>query len=89
MAGNMWQLQDAKNKFCYLVNRAQKEGPQIVTKHGKEAVVVMAIDDYKKLSKPKTDLYRFFQNSPLANSDHKIERNKDIPGKTIEMVDKQ
>ena len=81
MSGNIWQLQEAKNKFSHLVNRAQKDGPQIVTKHGKEAVVVMAIDDYKRLSKPKNDLRRFFQKSPLAKIDLQIERKKDIPRK--------
>ena len=48
-----WQLQEAKNKFSNLVERAQQEGPQIVTKHGKEAVVVLSVDDYKKITKPK------------------------------------
>ena len=78
MSGNTWQLQDAKNKFSNLVNNAQKNGPQIVTKHGKEAVVVIAFEDYKKLSKPKTDLYKFFQKSPLAKVELEIVRNKDF-----------
>lgn len=79
MTGKTWQLQDAKNKFSNLVNSAQKDGPQIVTKYGKEAVVVMAYEDYKKLSQPKTDLYEFFQTSPLSKIELEIERNKDIP----------
>ncbi len=79
MSGNTWQLQDAKNKFSNLVNSAQKNGPQIVTKHGKEAVVVLAFEDYKKLSKPKTDLFKFFQKSPFAEVELEIGRNKDIP----------
>ena len=79
MSRNTWQLQDAKNKFSNLVNSAQKNGPQIVTKHGKEAVVVLAFEDYKKLSKPKTDLFKFFQKSPLAEVELEIGRNKDIP----------
>ncbi|WPD23189.1 MAG: type II toxin-antitoxin system prevent-host-death family antitoxin [Candidatus Electrothrix scaldis] len=31
-----WQLQDAKNRFSRLVEQAQHNGPQIVTKHGRE-----------------------------------------------------
>lgn len=78
MSEGTWQLQDAKNKFSNLVNQAQKNGPQIVTKHGKKAVVVLKFEDYEKLSKPDTSLVKFFKNSPLAKTDLKITRNKDI-----------
>ncbi|MBU4230199.1 MAG: type II toxin-antitoxin system Phd/YefM family antitoxin [Desulfurivibrionaceae bacterium] len=43
----------SKNKFSNLVERAQQEEPQIVTTHGKWAVVVLSVDDYKKITKPK------------------------------------
>ena len=79
MHGNIWQLQDAKNKFSHLVKSAQKDGPQIVTKHGKKAIVILAFEDFKKLSKPKIDLFSFLQKSPLAKLDLKIDRNKDLP----------
>ena len=79
MSGNTWKLQDAKNKFSNFVKSAQKDGPQIVTKHGKKAIVILAFEDFKKLSKPKIDFYKFLQKSPLANLDLKIDRNKDLP----------
>jgi antitoxin Phd len=79
MIENSWQLQDAKNKFSNLVERAQKNGPQVVTKHGKDAVVVLSIDEYKKLIKPKTNLVKFFQSSPLGNEDLDLTRSKEIP----------
>jgi antitoxin Phd len=79
MIENHWQLQDAKNKFSSLVEKAQHKGPQVVTKHGKDAVVILSIEEYKKLIKPKKNLVNFFQSSPLAKEDLKIERNKDIP----------
>ncbi len=62
MIENHWQLQDAKNKFSSLVDKAQHNGPQIVTKHGKDAVVVLSIDEYKKLIKPKVNLVNFFSD---------------------------
>ncbi|MBN2001217.1 type II toxin-antitoxin system prevent-host-death family antitoxin, partial [candidate division KSB1 bacterium] len=34
MLNNLWQLQDAKNRFSNLVEKAKNIGPQIVTKHG-------------------------------------------------------
>lgn len=73
---NAWQLQEAKNKFSNLVERAQKEGPQIVTRHGKEAVVVLSIDDYREITRAEGDLLRFIQESPLAGLELDLARDK-------------
>lgn len=78
MMKNHWQLQEAKNKFSNIVEKAQNSGPQIVTKHGKDAVVIVSIDEYKKITKPKNNLVKFFQKSPLAKEELEITRNKDI-----------
>ena len=74
-----WQLQDAKSKFSHLVKEAQQKGPQFVTKHGKKAVVVISIEEYEQMTKPKTDLVTFLRNSPLANLELDITRSKDFP----------
>lgn len=79
MIENSWQLQDAKNKFSNLVDNAQNKGPQVVTKHGKEAVVVLSIEEYEKLIKPKTNLVKFFKNSPLAAIDLDLKRSNETP----------
>lgn len=71
-----WQLQEAKNKFSNLVERAQKEGPQIVTKHGKETVIILSVEDYKKITKPKLNLFEFIQNSPFAGIELDVFRDK-------------
>lgn len=44
-----WQLQDAKSRFSELVDRTFSEGPQLVTRRGAEAVVVIAAKEYRKL----------------------------------------
>lgn len=74
--GNVWQLQDAKNKFSNLVDKAHQDGPQIVTKHGKESVVIIAVEDYQKLNKPKSDLVSFFKKSPLSGLGLDLTRDK-------------
>ncbi len=79
MIENHWQLQDDKNKFSRVVNKAQNNGPQVITKHGKDAVVVLSIDEYTKLIKPEKNLVNFFQSSPLAKQSLVIERSKDFP----------
>jgi hypothetical protein len=56
----------------------------VVTKHGKESVVIIAIEDYQKLNRPKSDLISFFKNSPLYSLDLDLTRDK-IPSRDIEL----
>ena len=81
MDERVWQLQDAKNKFSRLVKKAQENGPQIVTKHGREAVVILSFEDYQKIVSPQCDLVEFFRKSPLreTNIDFDALRTKDLP----------
>jgi prevent-host-death family protein len=44
-----WQLQDAKQRFSRLVDSARTDGPQVVTRHGREVAVVLSIEDYRRL----------------------------------------
>jgi len=79
MKGNTWQLQEAKSKFSQLVEDAMHKEPQIVTKHGDKAVVVLSFEEYTKITKPKKDLVKFLRDSPLAEVSLEITRNKDTP----------
>lgn len=45
----IWCLQEAKAKLGRLVKNAVDEGPQVVTKHGKVQVVVLSIEEYRRL----------------------------------------
>ncbi len=45
-----WQLQEAKSHFSEVVERALSEGPQMVTRRGQDAVVVLSTQDYRSLS---------------------------------------
>lgn len=45
----IWPLQDAKQRFSELVDRARSEGAQIVTRRGREVVVVIAVERYREL----------------------------------------
>jgi prevent-host-death family protein len=49
-----WLLQDAKARFSELVRRVVNEGPQHVTVHGREAVVVIAAEDFRRLTEEGT-----------------------------------
>jgi prevent-host-death family protein len=45
-----WSLQDAKNRFSQVVDAAVGGEPQVVTRHGKPAVVVIAAPEYERLA---------------------------------------
>jgi prevent-host-death family protein len=78
-----WQLQEAKNRFSELVKKALQNGPQVVTRHGTEAVVIISVEEYQRLLKPKTDLVSFFRQSPLYNSNIDFSRQKDSPREVV------
>jgi len=45
----LWQVQDAKARFSELLDICLREGPQVVTKRGLEAAVLVPIDDWRRL----------------------------------------
>ena len=82
-----WKLEDAKNRFSELVRRAASQGPQFVTKHGKEAAVVLSAQEYRALTQ-STDLVDFLCSSPLADAlqsgDLKLERSRE-PSREVDI----
>lgn len=69
------QHQEAKDRLSEIIERALKEGPQIITRHGVETAVVLSLADYKKLSLGHKRLVEFFQESPLAGVDLDLTRD--------------
>ena len=82
MTGSTWQLQEAKNRFSELINRALSEGPQVVTRHGEEVVVVVSKREYEKIAKAQTGLVEFFRESPLVGIELDLERDRSYPRET-------
>ena len=74
-----WQLQDAKNKFSEVIERARTRGPQLVTRRGKEAAVVVSAEEYRRLSRPRVGLVEFLRNSPLMEVTLDLDRQRDKP----------
>ena len=69
-----WQLQDAKAEFSTLVRRAIDGRPQVVSKHGKDVVVVLSYDGVLDAIEPRENLLDFFRSSPLVGVDLDLER---------------
>jgi prevent-host-death family protein len=70
-----WQLQEAKAKFSELVQKAIDEGPQMVTRHGQDVVVVIAVDEFRLMQKRQIDFKEFLASAPLEGVD--LERDRD------------
>jgi antitoxin Phd len=60
----VWQLQEAKAKFSELFQKALDEGPQTVTRHGKDAVVMLSAEAYRKLQEGKPGLKEILMSGP-------------------------
>jgi len=62
----VWSVQEAKAKFSEVVRRAQSEGPQLVTVHGKPAVTISAVADKAEMqAETGATLVELLNNSPL------------------------
>jgi len=66
-----WKLQDAKARFSQVVREAQANGPQRVTVHGRDAVVVLSVADYARLAPApvRPSLHLLLSRSPLRDLD--------------------
>ncbi|OAN53448.1 type II toxin-antitoxin system Phd/YefM family antitoxin [Sphingobium sp. TCM1] len=82
-SGGIWKLEDAKARFSEVVRRAQSEGPQRVTVRGREAVVVMSIDELDRLlpkNAGKPAFVPFLESLGLdgLNLEREIDRGRDV-----------
>ena len=77
-----WQLQEAKNHFSDVVNRAHTEGPQIVTKRGVEMAVILSYDRYRELMGQKMTFEEYLLTAPKV--DIELDRS-DEPARDIEL----
>ena len=63
-----WQLQEAKRRFSEVVDLTLKEGPQLVTWRGEEAVVILAAKDYRHLTGQTTRLMDCLLHAPRGEA---------------------
>jgi prevent-host-death family protein len=66
-----WLLQDAKARFSELVRRVRSDGPQRVTVHGRDEVVVISAEEFRRLKGDLTGaaLIAAMQASPHRDID--------------------
>jgi prevent-host-death family protein len=79
-----WQLQEAKQRFSELVRTTLDEGPQLVTRNGKEVVVVVAATEWRA-THTKRDFKRFLVEGPTFD-DLDLERSAEY-GRDVDLVE--
>jgi antitoxin Phd len=86
-AGHTWQIQTAKARFSEVFRLARTEGPQRITRQGKEGVVMISDEQYDRLMakshEPKS-IVQFFRESPLVGLELDLGRDQDT-GRDIKL----
>ncbi|NYF91395.1 type II toxin-antitoxin system Phd/YefM family antitoxin [Tunturiibacter empetritectus] len=72
----VWQVQEAKTRLSELIEDANTEGPQIITRHGSEHAVVLSITDYRALTVQRANLRDYLLNGPKVDS-FEVKRSRD------------
>src|SRR2546430_16029769 len=78
-AGEAWQIQTAKARFREVFRRARTEGPQRITRQGKDGVVMLAEEQDERLggkSHQPESLGQFFRGSPPVGGELGLERGR-------------
>lgn len=72
----LWQLQEAKQKFSELVERAMREGPQEVTRRGERTVVMVSAAEYDRLTGRTGTFKDLLLGPPYVTDDLDIRRDE-------------
>lgn len=72
-----WQMQEAKARLSELVKRAEHDGPQDITLHGRSVAVVLSRSAFERLSGQAASLVEFMQASPLAGDGEEVVFERD------------
>ena len=87
LAGPGWQLQTAKARFSEVFRMARTEGPQLITRQGRDGVVMMPVEQFDQLvnrARQPRSLVQFFRESPLVGLELDFQRDRDT-GRDIEL----
>ena len=72
----IWQLQEAKTRLSQLLEEAEHEGPQTITRHGKDRAVILSIRDYRALMAHRPNLKEYLLGGPKTD-DFEVPRDND------------
>ena len=79
---SIWQLQDAKARLSELVQKTIDEGPQTISRRGKASVLVISVEELRRLRRQGNDLVAFLRTAPEIEL--AIERQRDT-GRAVDL----
>jgi len=68
----VWQVQEAKARFSEMLKYSVSEGPQVVTKRGVEAAVLVSIDEWRRLKRSAKRDFKELLLAPEARTDELV-----------------
>ncbi len=74
MSAHTWTVAQAKAKFSEVIDKAESDGPQTITRNGRTTAVIVAAKEWERKTRRKGTLADFFASSPLRGSGARIER---------------
>jgi prevent-host-death family protein len=74
MSTPTWTVAQAKARFSEVIDKAQSDGPQTITRNGRTTAVVVAAEEWEQKTRRKGNLAEFFAASPLRSSGVEIKR---------------
>ena len=69
---------EAKNKLSEVIALAESGEPQVITKNGREAAVIVSYSEFQRLTAKTESLNDFLLNSPLRGAELDLTRSKDM-----------
>jgi prevent-host-death family protein len=76
-ANSNWTIANAKARLSELIEKARRDGPQVITKNGRSTAVLVSIEEWERKTARSGSLAEFLLASPLRGSGLDIERSKD------------
>jgi prevent-host-death family protein len=74
MDAHTWTVAEAKAKFSEVIDKANSDGPQTITRNGRTTAVVVAAEEWERKTKRTGTLADFFASSPLRGSRMRVKR---------------
>ncbi len=71
-----WPVQDAKARFSEMLETCRREGPQLVTKHGEHAAVLVPVEEWERLNRTKRPTLKEWLLAETPKADLKIPSRK-------------
>jgi prevent-host-death family protein len=71
-----WAVAKAKANLGAVIDSALSDGPQTITRNGRNVVVVVSAEEWERKARRKGNLAEFFASSPLRGSRIQVKRRR-------------